>query len=259
MSTPLGERMKGYEEVTRTVLPRRTYTILRCDGRAFHTYLRGAQRPYDYGFMADMDAVAAALCDEISGAVFAFVQSDEVSVLAVDFGGPTTQPWFGGEVQKMVSVAAATATAALVRRRPAGAPTFDARVFTVDDPVEVANYFVWRQQDCVRNSITMAALAQFPHRRLHGVSGAQKVALLRAEKGIDWEAYPDTAKRGRVVVRRTGERLVTFTHRKTGREETVTALRSWWEAEAAPPFTADGRGLLAELIPAGTSPRPPGP
>src|SRR5262249_28462896 len=148
---------KRYERATRTVLPRRTYTLLRVDGRAFHSYLRDAARPYDLEFMADLDTVAAELCREIPGTVFAYVQSDEISVLTVDFDSTGTQPWFDGEVQKMVSLSAAIATAALNARRPGRPATFDARVFTIADPVEVANYFVWRQRDAVRNSIAMAA------------------------------------------------------------------------------------------------------
>ena len=247
--TPLGDRMKTHERVAKTVLPRRTFTILRADGRAFHSYLRRAEKPYDFAFMADMDAVAEALCVEISGSVFAFTQSDEISVLITDFGGANTQPWFAGEVQKMCSIAAATATAALVRRRPDGTPTFDARVFTIADPVEVANYFIWRQRDCVRNSVTMAAQAQFSHKRLHGVNGAQMQELLWQEKGINWNDYPDGAKRGRVIVRRSGEREVTFTHKRTQVEETVTAMRSWWETMPAPHFTTNEAGFLAQQIP----------
>src|SRR5689334_2622725 len=109
--------MKQYERVTKTELPRRTYTVIRCDIRAAHSYLRGAAKPYDDTFMADMDAVAEALCGEISGAVLAFTQSDEISVLATDLGGTNTQPWFAGEVQKIVSCAAALATVTLARRR----------------------------------------------------------------------------------------------------------------------------------------------
>jgi tRNA(His) guanylyltransferase len=246
--TALGDRMKGYEQATRTVLPRRTYTLIRVDGRAFHSYLRGAERPYDHGFMADMDAVAVALCQEVSGSVFGFVQSDEISILATDFDGVNTQPWFAGEVQKIVSTASALASVTLCRRRP-GTPTFDARVFTLSNPVEVANYFVWRQRDCVRNSITMAAQSQFSHRRLHGVNGAQMQELLFSEKGINWNDYPPGAKRGRVVVKESGEREVTFIHKRTQEVQSVMALRSWWEARAAPHFTTDPGGFLAGVIP----------
>lgn len=248
--TGLGDRMKRFEQATKTVLPPRTYTLLRVDGKAFHSYLRGAVKPYDEQFMADMDAVAEALCAEISGAVFAYTQSDEISVLAVDFTSAGTQPWFGGEVQKWCSVAASLATAVLNERRPGRRAMFDARVFTVADPAEVANYFIWRQRDAVRNSISMAAQAVFPHRRLHGVNSAQAQELLWAEKGINWNDYPDGCKRGRVAVRASGEREVTFTHKRTGTEETVVAMRSWWETQAAPHFTSNAGGFLAETIPA---------
>jgi tRNA(His) guanylyltransferase len=246
----LGNRMKAYERVTQTVLPRRTYCLIRADGRAFHSYLRGAEKPYDHGFIADMDAVAQALCAEISGAVFGFVQSDEISVLVTDFAAPGTQPWFGGEVQKIVSTSAAVATAALCARRPGRPATFDSRAFTIADPIEVANYFLWRQRDCVRNSITMAAQAQFSHKRLHGVNTGQMQEMLWAEKGINWNDYPDGCKRGRVIVRESGEREVTFTHKRTQREETVTAMRSWWAVQPAPHFTLNAGTWLPSVIPA---------
>ncbi|MEV4510763.1 tRNA(His) guanylyltransferase Thg1 family protein [Dactylosporangium sp. NPDC049525] len=245
----LGDRMKAYERVTQAVLPRRTHTVLRVDGRAFGSYLRGAQKPYDLAFMADMDAVAEALCAEISGSVFAYVQSDEISVLAIDFAATGTQPWFGGEVQKWCSVAASVATVTLNARRPGKLAMFDARVFTVADPVEVARYFIWRQRDAVRNSISMAARAVIPYQRLDGVHSGQAQELLFAEHGINWNDYPAGCKRGRVVVKASGERDATFVHKRTGVEETVTALRSWWETRPAPHFTANPDGFLATTIP----------
>jgi tRNA(His) guanylyltransferase len=251
--TALGDRMKAHEHATRTSLPRRTYTLIRADGRAFHSYLRGAEKPYDQQFMADMDAVAVALCREISGAVFAYVQSDEISVLATDFATPSTQPWFDGEVQKIASISAAAATAALNARRPGTLAMFDSRVFTIPDPIEVGNYYIWRQRDAVRNSIAMAAQACFSHNRLHGVNTSQMQDLLWAEKGINWDAYPAGCKRGRVVVKCSGEREVTFTHKRTQQLETVTAVRSWWEAQAAAHFTLNPGDFLAATIP--TAPR----
>lgn len=246
----LGDRMKSYEQATLTVLPRRTYTIIRVDGRAFHTYLRAAAKPYDQQFMQDMDAVAEALCQEISGTVFAYTQSDEISVLACDFTTPDTQPWFGGVAAKMVSISAAAATATLNARRPGATALFDSRVFTIPDPAEVANYFLWRQRDCVRNSITMAAQAQFSHKRLHGVNTGQMQEMLWSEKRINWNDYPDGCKRGRVVVKVSGEREVTFTHKRTRQAETVVAVRSWWEVMPAPHFTSAAGGFLAATVPA---------
>lgn len=248
--TALGDRMKQHEAVTRAVLPRRAYTVCRVDGRAFHSYLRGAKRPFDEEFMADMDYVARELCSEITGAVFAYVQSDEISVLYTDFGSVGTQPWFGGVLAKQTTIAASLATAALAERRLGKRALFDARVFTLADPVEVANYFLWRQRDAVRNSIAMAAQAVFSHKRLHGVNGDQMQELLFTEAGINWNDYPDGCKRGRIAVRRTGEREVTFTDRRTQVERTTLAMRSWWESAGAPHFTAGPDGFLAETIPA---------
>jgi tRNA(His) guanylyltransferase len=249
-TSALGDRMKAYEAAHRAVLPRRTYTLLRLDGKAFHSYLRGCERPFDEAFMADMDAVAEALCAEISGAVFAYTQSDEISLLVTDFASLQTQPWFGGVVAKVLSVSASLATAVLNERRPGRRALFDARVFTLADPVEVANYFVWRQRDAVRNSVSMAAQARFSHKRLHGVSSGGMQELLWAEAGINWNDYPDACKRGRVTVRRTGERPVEYVDRRTQETVSTTAVRSWWETGAAPHFTAAPGDWLARIIPA---------
>jgi tRNA(His) 5'-end guanylyltransferase len=248
-NSAIGDRMKRYEATTRTLLPRRTYTVLRVDGRAFHSYLRGATKPFDEPFMADMDAVAEALCAEIAGARFAYTQSDEISILATDFGSHNTEPWFGGVVAKQLSIAASLATAVLNERRPGSRALFDARVFTINDPVEVANYFLWRQRDAVRNSISMAAQAHFPHKRLHGVNGGGMQELLWSEAGVNWNDYPDGCKRGRVTVRRVGQRETSFTHKRTRELRTVVAMRSWWESSAAPQFTTEADGWLAEVVP----------
>lgn len=249
-STALGDRMKGYEAVHRAVLPRRTYALLRLDIRAAHSYLRGCERPFDEQFMADVDAVAEALCAEISGAVFAYTQSDEISVLVTDFASLQTQPWFGGVVAKVLSISAALATAVLNERRPGKRALFDSRVFTLADPVEVANYFIWRQRDAVRNSISMAAQSVFSHKRLHGVSSGGMQELLFTEAGINWNDYPDACKRGRVAIRKVGEQPVEYVDRRTQAAVRTTAVRSWWETSAAPHFTAEPGGWLAGIIPA---------
>src|SRR5208282_554642 len=105
----LGDRMKRYEDITRFKLPPRTYTILRVDGRAFHTWTRGLTKPYDADFMSCMDAAAIALCKEVAGARFAFVQSDEISLLATHFEDEGSQAWFDGNIQKWVSIASGIA------------------------------------------------------------------------------------------------------------------------------------------------------
>ncbi|WP_181871039.1 tRNA(His) guanylyltransferase Thg1 family protein [Sphaerisporangium album] len=250
--TALGDRMKAYEAVTRALLPRRTYAIIRVDIRAAHSYLRGADKPFDSDFMTAMNTTARALCEEVSGAVVAYTQSDEISVLATDFGSTHTQPWFGGVTAKVVSISASAATAAFNTAeggRNGALALFDARVFTLPNPVEVANYFVWRQRDCIRNSISMAAQARFSARQLHGKSTGEMQEMLWSEHNINWNGYPADAKRGRVCTRTTGEREVTFVDRRTHEETTTLAIRSWWETDAAPHFTAEPTGWLATVIP----------
>ncbi|MEE2040115.1 tRNA(His) guanylyltransferase Thg1 family protein [Nocardiopsis sp. CT-R113] len=252
-SLSLADRMKQYEQATRHTLPARTYTILRVDGRAFHSFLRHADRPFDGAVMAAMDATAAALCADISGAVFAYTQSDEISVLITDFGSAGTQQWFGGVVQKIASVSASVATMAFNaeygHHYDGATATFDARVFTLPTPTEVANYFVWRQRDAIRNAISMAARAEFSHRELHQVSTATARALL-LERGIHFDTYPAGARHGRLCTRTTREEDVTYTDRRTGTERTIRAARSRWETGPAPLFTADPDGPLIESIPA---------
>ena len=95
----LSVRMKEFYEMrTRTYLPRRTYTIIRIDGKAFHTYTRGLKKPFDLGLIEDMDETAKYLCKNIQGAKMAFVQSDEISIVLTDFDTLQTDAWFDGEV-----------------------------------------------------------------------------------------------------------------------------------------------------------------
>ncbi len=198
MHDSLGDRMKRqYEDRTRYTLPRRTYTILRLDGRAFHTYCRGLDKPFDYGFMRDMDYTALHLCEQLQGSALAFVQSDEISILLTDFSTITTDAWFDANIQKMVSVAASIGTAYFNSLRLSLA-TFDARVFTIPDRIEVENYFIWRQQDATRNSIQMVAQSLYSHKELHGKNVNEQQELI-FRKGQNWNEYPVSAKRGRAV------------------------------------------------------------
>jgi tRNA(His) 5'-end guanylyltransferase len=219
---PLGERMKGqYEVRSRQLLPRRTYTIIRLDGKAFHTYTRGLNKPFDRDLIDDMDAAVVKILPEIQGAQFAYVQSDEISILLTDFAKENTDAWFDGNVQKMVSVSASLMTAYFNRERylrcgnghSAAQPTadldtiedmplatFDSRVFTIPDRIEVMNYFIWRNNDAARNSISMVAQSLYSHKELHGKSSSDKQEMI-FRKGINWSEYDKSLKNGRLIVR----------------------------------------------------------
>src|ERR1700733_5003490 len=109
---PLGARMKAnYEDRTRYYLPRRTYTIIRIDGKAFSTYTKKMDRPFDLGFVRAMQETTKELCSKIPGTAFGYTQSDEISLLLTDFTTETTEAWFNGNIQKIVSVSASIVTA----------------------------------------------------------------------------------------------------------------------------------------------------
>lgn len=201
MQDALGTRMKeNYEFITKYKLPRHTYTVIRVDGVNFHNYTKHLDKPFSAPFQEAMINTAKWLCQEIHGTVLAFVESDEISLLLVDFANIHTEPWYGGVIQKMASVSAGMATSAfLFYRRVQSFNTnayFDARVFTIPDPTEVANYFIWRQKDATRNSINMVAQSKFSHKQLQGASCEQMQEMLWQQHKINWNDYPTYQKRG---------------------------------------------------------------
>ena len=226
MKDTLGDRIKSnYENRTRHMLMRRSYTIIRIDGKAFHTYTKGLKRPFDHDLMDAMNKTACYLCGKIQGSKFAFVQSDEISILLTDFDTIQTDAWFDGNIQKIVSVSASMATnkfnevriRQFVERELKNSLSdqvaeningylrngkhyaeFDSRVFQVPTHIETANYFIWRQQDTVSNSISSAAQSVCSHKSLHGKNMSEQQDLL-FQKGINWNDYSIAEKRGRFI------------------------------------------------------------
>ena len=263
MKDELGDRIKSqYEDRTRYLLPRRTYTVLRLDGKAFHTYTRGLKKPFDKGLFEDMDAAIIAMLPQIQGAVFAYTQSDEISILLTDFAQPTTSAWFDGNLQKVCSVAASIITAEFNKKRISrsmdysepdvgmfaggcGFNTtmayFDARVFTIPDRTEVMNYFIWRNQDCSRNSVSMVAQANFSHKELQGKSTPEKHEMLH-QKGVNWATdFSDGEKNGRIIVKEEYEVRNGFGFGEK------SAMRTRWVSKGAWKFTEDKDKLLAMI------------
>ena len=255
MKDSLGDRMKAdYERRTRFLLPRRTYTLIRVDGKAFHSYTRGCRRPYDSELMEDVDAAAWALCENITGARLAFVQSDEISILLTEFAVMQTQAWFDGNVQKLASISASVATAHFNQARmqrfggiKATLAYFDSRAFTIPDPVEVENYFIRRQQDTAWNSISMTVQAHFPHAALQGKSSDEMQEMLW-QKGINWNDMPGGFKRGRCIVRNSVTTDAEYVDKRTGEPRTVAGVeRRIWECIVPPIFTQERDWLRARV------------
>ena len=109
----LGKRMKEfYEQVPKTRLMRRCPVIIRIDGRSFHTFTRGFGRPFDDILIGAMQNTMKYLCENIQGCVLGYAQSDEITLVLVDYKNLNSDAWFDYEVQKMCSIAASMATMA---------------------------------------------------------------------------------------------------------------------------------------------------
>ena len=108
----LSDRMKTYENVNRTYLTRRTPVIIRLDMRAGHTFTKGFQKPFDEIFMKSMRETMKYLCENIQGCKLGYTQSDEISLLLVDYDDINTAAWFDYNILKIVSVSASMATLA---------------------------------------------------------------------------------------------------------------------------------------------------
>lgn len=222
----LGERIKGYENITRSFLLPRSYTMIRVDGRAFSSYTKNLKRPFDLELNQDLDATWMYLCQNIQNAKLGYAQSDEFSLLLTDFDDVTTQQFFGGNIQKICSVVASMAAAKFnILRAMRKSKTwqnsnvlatthedldwinryqlaeFDCRVFTVPNWIEAYNTFYWRWKDCEKNSISQVASAHFSHKELQGKNGAERQEMLWAGKGINWSTFDESLKNGRLFVK----------------------------------------------------------
>jgi tRNA(His) 5'-end guanylyltransferase len=209
----LGTRMKEYESVLANKLIRRTPVIIRLDGKAFHTFTRGMNKPFDEELMLCMSLATQYLVKNIEGCEFGYTQSDEISLLLTDYKRLETQAWFDYKVQKMVSIASSMCTLAFNENfqghfAKAGrkdfldrSAFFDARAFNIPRD-EVVNYFHWRQSDWTRNSIQMVGRSKFSQKQLHGKSCNEIQELLFTEKGINWNDIETYKKRGNCVYKR---------------------------------------------------------
>lgn len=222
----LGDRMKeNYENRAKTYLVRRMPVIIRLDGKAFHSFTKGLNKPYDVIFHDTMNSTLQYLCENIQGCKLGYTQSDEITLLLTDYDTLDTDAWFDNNVQKICSVSASMATMAfnkyfrfyrdgyvdsvmalqdydtgsdyleaLYKCMEKGA-MFDSRCFNIPED-EVTNCFIWRQQDATRNAIQMLGQCNFSHKELHGKSCNDIQDMLMLQKSINFNDMPTEFKRG---------------------------------------------------------------
>ncbi len=228
----LGTRMKEYyEAIPKTRLMRRTPVAIRIDGKAFHTFTRGFRKPFDTLLMESMQETMKYLCENIQGCVFGYTQSDEITLILLDYQTFDTSAWFDYEVQKMCSISASMATMAFNRIFRSNAiqtiesineawniddedrkyvnslykalekgAMFDARCFNIPKE-EVCNLIYWRQQDATRNSIQMAGRAYFSHKELQNKNTSDIQDMLYDKFKVNWNNYTIPCKRGSACIK----------------------------------------------------------
>jgi tRNA(His) 5'-end guanylyltransferase len=239
----LGDRMKAYEDLARFKLMPRMPAIVRVDGHTFHSMVKrwNCVKPFDPELMNAMHQTALALCEAIQGAVFAYTQSDEISVGFIDYQNRDSSAWFDKTVQKMATIAASVATKAFnfhymmrgnvdvscVQLKDMA--EFDARVWVLP-PAEVVNYFIWRQQDATRNSISMAARAVMSHKECNGLNCNQLQEAMFQKTHFNWNSYPVACKRGVCLYRK----------QTVGEHDGQPVVRNPWFIDTeCPVFTQD--------------------
>lgn len=204
----LGFRMKEYEQPTTSRKAFKGQPIVaRLDGRSFHTFCKGLRRPYDERLSSLMQRTATELVDRF-GAIVGYTQSDEITLVWYIPADSQQEYPFDGRFQKLESLLASFASvvfyrdlAKLIPEKADALPIFDCRAFAVPNMREAYHEVLWRQQDCTKNAISMAAQSMFSHKSLQGLHGPEMQEKMWAEKGVNFNDYPAFFKRG-VFVRR---------------------------------------------------------
>jgi tRNA(His) 5'-end guanylyltransferase len=279
-NSDLAKRMKDYESTSKTRLMKRCPVYIRIDGKAFHSFTKNFNRPFDDVLIKTMQETTKFLCENIQGCVLGYTQSDEISLILIDYKELNTTPYFDYEVQKLCSISASMATMAFNKffadncrewyesvpyedlincdeklNRLYTAYTkafekgamFDSRCFNIPKE-EVTNLVYWRQLDATRNSIQMVGQANFSHNELHGKSCNMIQDMLHEQKGINWNDFPTHKKRGTCIIKRN-ETTTYVTHDANGNVTTGNSERPHWVIDTEiPVFRGEDREYIDKLI-----------
>lgn len=233
MNDSLGNRIKMYEKIgsaSDKMMPGLP-VIVRLDGKAFHTFTKGFERPFDSRLTKLMIECTKYLV-EYADAKIGYTQSDEITLVLYADG--KTQMMFDGKRDKLNSVLASACSVYFNHILPFFLPEeledklaiFDCRAFSVPSFQEAVNCLIWREQDAKRNSIQIAGQSKFSHTQLQGKSCDDIQEMLFQKHEINWNDYPAFFKRGTYVQRRE-------IHRKFSTEE-IEKLPPKHEARANP-------------------------
>lgn len=248
----LGERMKVYECVSKNFLTRKTPAIIRLDGKSFHTFTKGMIKPFDFILLETMQQTMKYLCKNIQGCVLGYTQSDEITLVLIDYQNIDSSAWFEYNVQKMVSISASMATlffnnifssivsditdkgicdtsCYLNEYGNCKQGIFDSRVFNLPKE-EVVNCLIWRQQDATRNSIQAVGQSKFSHKELNRKSCNEIQDMLMLNYNINWNNFSTYQKRGSCAIK---------VEKSIETENGIVIRKKWIIDNEIPIFTQD--------------------
>ena len=271
----LGTRMKTfYEAVPDTKLVKRMPVAIRIDGKAFHTFTQGFKRPFDEVLIKTMQQTTQYLCQNIQGCVLGYTQSDEITLILVDYQTLTTEAWFDYRVEKLCSIAASMATMAFNKyfydnvviynatavdlfkkeysfkevycKAINKGAMFDARCFNIPKE-EVTNLIYWRQLDASRNSVQMVGQAYFSQKELQDKSCSDIQDMLMT-KDVNWNDLPTYQKRGSCCIR---NKIAIESNGVTADvylRDTSKSANKWIIDTNIPIFKGEGREYIDKLV-----------
>ena len=279
--TEFDKRMQNYKYTSDQSLMRRTPVIIQIDGMHFHTFTKGLDKPFDEILVRSMQDTAKYLCENIQGCVLAYTQSDEINLLLIDYQRLDSQAWFDNRIQKLTSAAASLATLEFNRRFAERVRLMRTMVLHENHPDnsnekthetvkylkkfgaakkgatfaacavglpqdEVTNFFYWRQQEAIRNSIQMVGQANFSHTELQHKFCEDIKQMLRDKSEATggtikpWEDYPMFLQRGTCIIK--NEEVL-------DQDDPEIYKRFYWDVdENVPIFKGDGRNYINKLV-----------
>jgi len=278
----LAVRMKQYEEVNRRYLTKRMPVIIRIDGKAFHTFCKGFEKPFDYVLAGAMQDTMKYLCENIQGCVFGYTQSDEITLILIDYKKINSGAWFDDCQNKIESVSASMATMYFnksfeyrvlshhmkfcnkydrekdrfcktladegklmsIYEKVNRSAVFDSRAFNIPKE-DVCNNILWRQQDATRNSVQLAGQANFPCKELEGKSCAEIQDMLMIQKSINWNDFPTFFKRGSCCIKNY---WISDNYNETQEDTEGAIMKSRWIIDKEIPIFSKNRNYIESRV-----------
>ena len=255
----LKEKCNYYRDLTDHRLLPNTPIMVMIDGKNFSKMIKNKfEKPFDENFIDMMNKTAEYLCKNIQNCIGAYVQSDEISLIIKD-NGLTCSP-FDGRICKLQSIIPAMATAkfnqlytihnlgidvskkhnmTLDFNKLIPLCVFDCKVWNVPNENDAMAWFLYRQIDCIRNSMQQFCQTYVPHKELMGKDTSEQVALCLKKTGKDWNSISDDKKYGRLIYKDKDVRI---------NPDGVEYERSVWKIDSGQLTNPEFRELMTSRL-----------